>query len=187
MRIAFVRTHGQPDRVYVRRSAGGEVSWSFPTYGDGLPHDLVHLVVESAFGVREGFWGRVDAGADPARLNAQANRSGGADKYAGFGADQRDLLLAEVLAGLSWWVAELTDADRVSAARDACAKVGVTPPPSVAPAAMAAVRATLERLGARWRALLPKGSLELAYDPAHPERGFTDAPAAAPRPGRRKR
>ena len=186
MRIAFVRTQGQPDRVYVRRTGGGEVGWAFPTYGDGLPHDLVHLVVESAFGVRQGFWGRVDAGADPARVNAEANRTGGAGKYAAFGADQRELLLAEALAGLSWWIAEMTDADRLAAARDACAKMGVVPPPSVTTENLGAVRATLDRLGARWRALAPKGSLELEYDPARPERGFTDAPPPAPRPGRHR-
>src|SRR5262245_15116764 len=64
LKAAFVRTVGERDRVYVTRSDGSQVSWAFPSYGGALPHDLVHLVVESAFGLSQGFWGRVDAGAD---------------------------------------------------------------------------------------------------------------------------
>src|SRR5881396_2099309 len=98
MRIRFVRTAGAPDHVYVRRTDGTETSWSFPTYGDAVPHDLVHAVVEEELGIGDGFWGRVDRGVDPARINADANRIGGADKYAGFGDDLRGLLLAETVA-----------------------------------------------------------------------------------------
>ena len=94
LRAAFVRTVGQPDRIYVTRSDGSEISWPFPTYGEGLPHDLVHLVVESAFGVSGGFWGRVDQGVDPKRVNDEANRRGGRDKYTAFGPDLSELYLA---------------------------------------------------------------------------------------------
>jgi hypothetical protein len=98
MEVTFVRVPGARDRIYVRRSDGREVSWEFATYGDNVPHDLVHLVVESAFGLWRGFWGLVDSGIDPVRVNAMANRKGGADKYAAFGPDQREILLAEALA-----------------------------------------------------------------------------------------
>ena len=98
MDATFVRVPGARDRIYVRRSDGTEVSWDLATYGDNVPHDLVHLVVESAFGLQRGFWGLVDSGIDPARVNAVANRQGGADKYAAFGGDQREILLAEALA-----------------------------------------------------------------------------------------
>src|SRR5262249_5090628 len=111
MEVSFVRTQGNPDRIYVRRTNGAEVSWSFPTFGSYVPHDLVHLVVEAAFGLRNGFWGRVDAGVDVARINADANRQGGPDKYAKFGADQVDLIAAEILAGTRWGDSSLSDAD----------------------------------------------------------------------------
>ena len=65
LNASFVRTVGDRDRIYVRRSDGSEVNWVFPTFGDAPPHDMIHLVVESAFGVTQGFWGRVDAGIDP--------------------------------------------------------------------------------------------------------------------------
>jgi hypothetical protein len=75
LQASFLRVPGQRDRIHVRRSDGSETSWVFPSYGTLLPHDLVHLVVESAFGLRRGFWGLVDGGADPARINEEANRA----------------------------------------------------------------------------------------------------------------
>jgi len=66
------------------------------SYGDGLPHDLAHLVVESAFGLRGGFWGRVDDGADPQAINAEANGKGGRDKT---GCGEREPLSAAWPAG----------------------------------------------------------------------------------------
>ena len=74
LKASFVRTAGERDRIYVTRSNGTEVGWVFPSYGDAPPHDLIHLVAESGFGLANGFWGRVDAGADPGRIDGQANR-----------------------------------------------------------------------------------------------------------------
>src|SRR5258705_10073128 len=111
MEVSFVRTQGSPDRMYVRRTNGTEVSWSFPTFGSYIPHDLVHLVVEAAFNLRNGFWGRVDVGVDVARINADANRIGGPDKYAAYGSDQVDLMIAEMLAATRWGDSSLSDKD----------------------------------------------------------------------------
>ena len=102
LRATFLRTEGQRDRIYVKRSDGSEVSWAFPTYGEGLPHDLVHLVVETVFDLSKGFWGRVDRGADPGRISEEANRMGGANKYSAFGPDQVELARAEALAAARW-------------------------------------------------------------------------------------
>jgi len=161
VRIRFVRTAGAPDRVYVRRTDGSETSWSFPTYGDAVPHDLVHLVVEDEFAIADGFWGRVDRGVDPARINADANRVGGANKYAGFGDDLRGLYLAETVANLSWGIAEVSDEERLQRVADECAKIGIDVPPLVNAAGLQRVHERLAELGAQWRALLPKGTLEL--------------------------
>jgi hypothetical protein len=60
LEASFVRRRGSRDRVYVTRSDGTTTGWDFPSYGDGLPHDLCHLVVEEALGLSEGFWGLVD-------------------------------------------------------------------------------------------------------------------------------
>ncbi len=163
MRIRFVRTAGAPDRVYVRRTDGSETSWSFPTYGDAVPHDLVHLVVEEEFRIRDGFWGRVDRGVDPARINAEANRAGGPNKYKGFGDDLRGLLLAEAVANLSWGISDVSDEQRLQQVADECAKIGIEMPPLVDAAGLQRVRTRLAELAAQWRALVPKGTLEVPF------------------------
>ncbi len=58
--------------MYVHRSDGTSTGWDFPSYGDGLPHDLRHLVVEDELGLADGFWGLVDGGVDVALVHNQA-------------------------------------------------------------------------------------------------------------------
>jgi hypothetical protein len=166
--VAFVRTVGEPDRLYVKRSDGTEAHWSAPTYGEALPHDLVHLVVESAFDLSRGFWGRVDEGVDPKIVSEQANRKGGADKYAAYGSDQAELVLAEALATAPW------SEDRVDAGiAEAFARMRASsPPPPVSAERVREVRAVLAALTTRWRDLRPKGALHLAFDRTAPRRGF---------------
>jgi hypothetical protein len=162
---AFVRSAGERDRIDVTRSDGSQVSWPFPTYGDGLPHDLVHLVVESAFGLKRGFWGRVDEGADPKRISEEANRIGGRDKYAAFGEDQGELQLAEALAQAPWSAEAPEVRDRIAAA---CVAAGVEAPP-MDDETIARTKASLARLAKSWRDLLPKGALNVSFDPEDPE------------------
>src|SRR5262245_23659198 len=167
LRAAFVRTVGERDRVYVTRSNGSEASWVFPTYGDALPHDLVHLVVESAFGLARGFWGRVDEGADPGRISAEANRKGGKDKYAAFGEDRSELMLAESLANASWGA----DPARVlEQLRQGYGDAGIAAEPSRE--LIGRVEATLAALGRRWCALQPKGAIDATFDRSAPSDGF---------------
>jgi hypothetical protein len=166
---AFVRSVGERDRIHVTRSDGSEASWPFPTYGDRLPHDLVHLVVEAAFGLSRGFWGRVDEGADPKRIGDQANRAGGADKYAAYGPDQRELMLAEALANTPW-TGDAEDLPAQIAA--ACEAAAVEPPAGVSPERIRAVKDVLAGLAARWRSLDPKGALHVSFDRGAPWRSF---------------
>jgi hypothetical protein len=161
LRAAFVRTVGERDRIYVTRSDGSETSWVFPTYGDALPHDLVHLVVESAFGLRQGFWGRVDGGADPALVNAEANRMGGKDKYAAYGDDRRLLLLAEALANASW----SEDAERILEQLQQAYADAEVPADALSRERVEEVKSELAALGRRWRELKPKGAIDLGFDP----------------------
>lgn len=180
MEVSFVRVRGQRDRIYVRRTDGSEVSWVFPTYGDELPHDLIHLVVEAAFGVRQGFWGRVDAGVDPARANDEANRTGGPDKYRGFGDDRREILLAEGLAGGRWLDRELSDEGRREGIAESCEKLGIKLPDAVTLERMEQVRAVLGRLRQEWRAIEAKGTIKLQFDARDLERSFAEITAGTP-------
>jgi len=172
VKIAFVRTQGKPDRVYVTRKDGTQTSWSFPTFGSYVPHDLVHLVVETAFGLDQGFWGRVEAGIDVAQINAEANRTGGANKYAKFGTDQSHLYVAEILAATRWADGMLTDEDLMRSIEEACGKQGLPCPKNLSPGRVAEVRRTLDSLCGRWIELIPKGALNLNFDASELERGW---------------
>src|SRR5215471_13787068 len=183
MKIAFVRTEGMPDRVYVTRTDGTETSWSFPTFGSYVPHDLVHLVVETAFGLGQGFWGRVDAGVDVARVNAEANRKGGINKYAKFGTDRSELYISEILAATRWADGTLTDEELMRSIGETCSNQSLSIPHNLSTASVHQVRDTLDILCGRWIELLQKGALNLHLDPANLESSFKslgEIPGRAP-------
>jgi hypothetical protein len=125
---------------------------------------MVHLVVESAFGVKRGFWGSVDSGIDPERVNQVANRVGGKDKYRGFGEDTREVLLAEALANTVW------DRPDLGALAAAAKSLGLPPIANLTAERARAVADLLDRLRARWRAIGQKGAVELVFEPS--EAGF---------------
>jgi len=165
MRVTFVRTRGARDRVYVARDDGSEASWETASYGEGLPHDLVHLVVESRFGVTRGVWGRVASGAELGRINAAANRRGGRDKYGELGGEPEELLVAEALANAPWLVVEVAPrAEDVQHAIEVeLGKLGRAHAESITIAAVGAVRDELREWLAKWRALGERGALTFEY------------------------
>ena len=72
LKATFVRRRGHRDRVYVTRADGTSTGWDFPSYGDGLPHDMCHLVVEDELKLPDGFWGLIDQGGQIEPINGQA-------------------------------------------------------------------------------------------------------------------
>jgi hypothetical protein len=150
--LRLVRTPGQHDRAYIRLDDGQTRSWTFPSYGVMLPHDLVHLLVEVGFGVDDGFWGRVASGLDPAEINAEAELRGGKDKYAGFGADRSGLLLAEGYAGLPWSSPDLDDAALYVTLGENLQRM-LTPTPPFDAARFAATRRALDAARPLWASL----------------------------------
>lgn len=172
LRASFVRTVGERDRIYVVRSDGSEVNWAFPNYGGALPHDLIHLVVEAAFGLRQGFWGRVDAGADPGAILADANRRGGRNKFSGFGTAMSELLLAETLANPGWLAEESSTASLHERIIVACREAGLSVPDLLSATRIDQVRLVLKSLASRWRGLTPKGTVAVAFDSADPSGAF---------------
>lgn len=172
LKASFVRTVGDRDRIYVVRSDGSAVDWAFPNYGDALPHDLIHLVVEAAFGLAQGFWGRVDAGADPAAIMAEANRRAGRNKYSGFGTALSELQLAEALANPGWLVGEPSTASLRENIIAACREAGLTVPELLSTERIDKVRVVLKHLASQWRGFSSKGAVHLAFDPRDPSGTF---------------
>jgi hypothetical protein len=140
----FVRHRGGRDHIYVQRANGTELHWQFPTYGDGLPHDLVHLVVESGLGMTGGFWGLIDDGAEITLVDNEATIVGASDDWSG-------LRLAE--AAVASFGAESSGG----------VAQNYTIPSSYAPEPLVAIRQRLVALQAEWAALPDRGSLRLTF------------------------
>ncbi len=106
LQVTFVRFPGERDAVYATRADGTTTSWRFPSYGDWLPHDMCHLIVEDVLGLRDGFWGLVERGASVELINGEATLvRGGVPLAQQAGADLAGLRAAEAvvarLAGTS--------------------------------------------------------------------------------------
>ena len=166
--IATFRRGRGHDQIAVVRSDATQLSWRFPTYGGTVPHDLIHLVVEAGFGLREAFWGLVDAGADPAHINAAAARLE-RDRFSGFGENRRELLMAEGLAAVHWFDTAIEDADLCDVIAERCASFEVEAPTTTNPERVAAVRAAITVVRARWRRCAPNGQLALGFCVDDPE------------------
>lgn len=141
MRVTFVRTFGARDRVYVHFPDGREKSWPFPTYGDNLPHDLVHLIVERAFAIVDGVWGHVERGGE-------------------FGKTE-PLYVAEIFANAPWLRPD--EGDALEHIERELAQRGHAPPQTLTRERVDSVRAELERAIADWRALPDRGALTFEW------------------------
>lgn len=155
MEVVFVRTGGPRDRFHVRRPDGSEASWTFPSYGDALPHDLVHFVCERELGVNDGIFGAIAAGADLERINARANRVGGKDKYASLGDHLDGVRWSEALAIAPW---DRRDPEIIASLRSSCARMGVELR-ALTPEDLARTREAIAKMRGRWRRLGPREAL----------------------------
>jgi len=142
--------------VYVTREDGTATSWNFPSYGDVLPHDLCHLVVEDELGLTDGFWGLVDRGVDVGLVNDQATLVRGSRplaEQAGF--DLSGLLVAEAaVAALAGPANAVDDVDEL--------------PVSAEPEAISAIRDRLRQLSERWRKLDDGAAITLQFHGSSP-------------------
>jgi hypothetical protein len=147
LEVAFVRQRGRRDRIYVTRQDSSTTAWDFPSYGDGLPHDLVHLVVESGLGIVDGFWGLVDRGVDVSLVDNQA---------------------CLVRAGRPLVDEPGFDASGLLRAEEAVAVIGAADPVTALPGwlsatTVAAIRDRLADLGRCWRQLEDGVAITLGY------------------------
>lgn len=165
--VARFDREGRRDVAHVTRRDGTTLSWATPSYGGALPHDAVHLALESAFDLRLGLWGLVDRGADPAAINREVSEARLLGRRpAGFGRELDDLLTAEALAAVHWYDPGLGPA-RLRDIADRCAEFGAPPPGAHLLADLSPVVAKMRALRAEFRARGERG-LVLHYRPADP-------------------
>lgn len=144
---SFVRHRERRDRIYVTRGDGTSISWDFPGYGDHLPHDLVHLVVETGLGIAGGFWGMVDRGMEVTLIDKQA---------------------ALVHQGRPLVDRPEFDLSDLMRAEDAVARLGpINPsgevPAGTSPGVAATIRRRLHDLGRQWRDLADDTAITLTF------------------------
>ena len=172
MRVSFVRGERR-DRIYVLRDDGSEASWSFPSYGAGMPHDLRHFAVESALPLPDGIFGHIARGADLEALNRAANAARGdlTQKYAGFD-HLSGVLRSEALANAPWLREDATAGTLHAAIEEACAGYGIQAsrrPSTSSPFALPSWSTT--PLGARSSPVAPSTSSGVVALPPRPTRG----------------
>jgi len=165
LRIAFIRDDERRDNVHVTRVDGSVLRW-IPPGGPGIPHDLLHWLVETDLGLDRAFWGLVADGMDFAAASEAAH---GESPLAG--RDTTQLMQAEAAAAAV--NARLTldgvdDAYCVAYARELCVRQEVVLPEGFDEGAVARLAGSLRGLSEEWTALAPRGTL-LRRFPRAPE------------------
>ncbi len=156
LEATFVRHRERRDRIYVTRQDGTSIFWDFPSYGDRLPHDLVHLVVEAELNIAQGFWGMVDQGAQVSLIDNQSTLV----RHGRPLVEQPDIDFSDLLT-----------------AEKAVAHLTSTFPPEelpegASPATMARARTSLDDLGRQWRDLPDGTAITLTFGHHHDQPGL---------------
>jgi hypothetical protein len=175
--VTFVRRRNRRDRVYVARRDGTSISWDFPSYGDGLPHDLCHLVVEDNLGFANGLWGLVDQGVGIGLINNELALMRDGKPLAGaFGIDLSALVQAEHAVAVfaarldavenmrhrsrTQPASAIPPADETSRLADA---LGFERPTRATCEAIASIGARLRDLADQWRSLDDGAAITLTF------------------------
>jgi len=167
MRVTFPRL---PDNeaacAVVERDDGVVYRLMSGRSGPGLPHDIVHLVVERELGIADGIWGGIAAGMVLRSMRHVRGRRPPhvGDRSARLKRAYRDRILrSEMLGNLVETIAALDNPSAGEIRRLTGIKLSVLPmaaPPS--PEVLAAAARALQVEAARWARLRP--GEELRYD-----------------------
>jgi hypothetical protein len=173
--ISFVRHHDKRDRIYVTRQDGITSDWAFPTYGDQLPHDLCHLVIEEMLEIPNGFWGLVGQGMEVRLIDDQGTLMKGGEPLSDHSdVDFSDLVRAEEAEALlaptgmefeqvgALAVARRTTVEIVKDA-DVASQLGVALPPGCSTRVATATRDRLRELRDEWHGLEDGAAITLSF------------------------
>jgi len=152
------RRQGRTDKLDLLRCIrrdGSETSTAMPRQGI-LPHDLVHVVVESGLGWRHGFLGMIAAGADIGWTMEQTHDP--ANRAVADQAIHAEAVVESLQAQL--WSGAFDDALFLDGVRSACEARGRSVP-SLPPGVGAALFEQALDLNVRWQQVPFHGSLEL--------------------------
>jgi hypothetical protein len=181
LQVTFVRRLGQRDRVHVTRADATTCDWSFPTYGDQLPHDLCHLVVEELLHISNGFWGLVEQGMEVRLIENQGTLvKDGRPIFEQSAFDATDLIRAEeavaLLAPIGMQVGQVGSLAVVTRLESGLAerrpmesmpRLGFSLPADATDDSIALIRERLLELQCEWALLRDGGSITLLFTRFH--------------------
>ncbi len=146
------------DHLACVRADGSRCEVAMPRQGI-LPHDLIHLLVESRLGFSDGFIGLVAKGADPQATAEQLHTA--ADPARQTQAAQAEAVVESLQAQL--WSGSFDAALFRYGVATACAMRAVPVPELGSDARWHSVFDEVERLGGDWNRLPPMAQWELAF------------------------
>lgn len=150
MKLVFTRRSGKADLLEITRADGSTAEVDCPKQGM-IPHDMVHYAVERTLHA-DGFLGRVAQGAGLGFADGIADSAEPIER------------LVEAMQADTWSNAGASDVEElIGLYRLSCEARGHAALP-VTPAHIAAIRADMADLAARWGALPVGGSLTLQLD-----------------------
>lgn len=141
------------DTVLVQHDDGHQVESRFPTKGP-LPHDAIHYIVETEFGLTDAFWGKVAAGHKPEEIQAMAKAAGHASATRALPPEPHiiELLQAERLVECvesAIW-GRMPDAETFRSVAGVACESSHVPLPDISDAALANIERRIADLQVQW-------------------------------------
>ncbi len=149
MLLRFTKGSGKFDRLNITSAAGSQPPIQCPKQGI-IPHDMVHFAVEAEVATI-GFLGGIAAGGD-------AGFRAGTDNPHHRAVER----LVETMQAEAWGGVPVSDADFIAMYRVTCDARG-DQPFDLSPPVLAAIRARLTDLTARWSSVPVGGTLDLVF------------------------
>ncbi|WP_345528021.1 hypothetical protein [Nocardioides endophyticus] len=163
MQVKFERTGQRRYAVAVLRSEHGDLRMGpAPGYSDLIPHDLVHMVVEEEFGLRDAIFGQLAAGGNAGtfvpteelRTKAWARHVERRNRSTGTEMGRSETLAAQVYPRWLRHSGHLPDSNYVR--QD-------LPPTDLSDTDLARVFERLDALSGQWRAVDVGGSMTVQW------------------------
>ena len=150
------------DGIRITRADGSVASTRFPKKGP-FPHDLVHVAVEDALGLRRAFWGMIAGGRHPEDIAALASALGHSSAGKAHVPDPSIIELIQAERLVECFEAEIwggpASLEDLQSIADAAFSTSLVPRVELSAEGVGAIRARLATMEAEWNSLPPGGTL----------------------------
>ena len=158
------------DRIEARRADGTVAAFGLPKKGP-VPHDAVHLFVEEALSVTEGFWGQIARGVEPDALQEMAKLAGHASASRARVPDPSIVAIVQAERIVEAFEADLwgggSDNESLRAMVEAGCQQSLVPPLNLSDATIDRVRDRLAQFRDDWQRMAPGASVNFVWPEGH--------------------